>query len=408
MSKYRVLLAGAGAETDLGLPSGPNYTLDTFFTQKTSLYEALSDFYSSRLNSASRKKPGQYQSHFLFSATGSSFKELLRRIESVDSSCIPNLCRVSCPKVEEYSGVDLKTVFKALISEDGSARKTILDIVPDAIPPESYYGILESYFSEILNPREHVVRFWKLVNFYWSAFFSVLLPIADSLYSDSPEYRIDRYRFVLTRLNQVVKTIFDRTTVRKLIDGRECYYSVLRNKFSSVVTTNYTPFAQYLVDFQEDRIAYLSGSLSMFEYPETLTVSNISSSDKRVGDTDFVFPFLMTQAPVKPIIETNQVKQFGKAIAFLEEADEITVLGYSFCEQDAHIASIVAEQMRLHPKKRMTYCWYRKSDDEVSESDAKRYLADHLRLSFDVVSSQITVRFIGGRSDPAFTETEFQ
>ena len=48
------LLVGAGAEVGLGLPSGPKFLLDTYFTKKPTMYEALRGF--TNLNARCRRE----------------------------------------------------------------------------------------------------------------------------------------------------------------------------------------------------------------------------------------------------------------------------------------------------------------------------------------------------------------
>lgn len=50
----------------------------------------------------------------------------------------------------------------------------------------------------------------------------------------------------------------------------------------------------------------------------------------QLGDNDFIFPFLMTPAPVKPIVGACQIKAYADALDVLNQTSLLVVLGYSF------------------------------------------------------------------------------
>lgn len=78
----RTLLAGAGAESDYGLSSGPEFSLDTFYSKNGMLYDALKKFYAT--------EPG-YERRFLFGVKSPLFKKYLANFAKAiaDEGC-PN------------------------------------------------------------------------------------------------------------------------------------------------------------------------------------------------------------------------------------------------------------------------------------------------------------------------------
>ena len=81
----RVAILGAGAECDLGLPSGHDFTFDTYYCKKTRLYEALSTFYSNRLGQSEEDSlPEKYIQTFLFNSNSLAFKRLIKNIHAED------------------------------------------------------------------------------------------------------------------------------------------------------------------------------------------------------------------------------------------------------------------------------------------------------------------------------------
>lgn len=344
----RVLLAGAGAEVDLNLPSGPNFTRDTFYCQKTNMYKALKSFYSNRLGKSEHDRiPIKYDPAFLFNTRGRAFRNL---IENLMNCCQPDVCDLlgksqeDCREFSDLNKDDLKTLFNALVVE-GDDYCSRLPVGGIAIPNEAHFNILEDYYSNLLRPNENIVRFWKIVNFYWSAFFSILLPITDIFYSDFGLYLSDKYGFVLSHLDDAVHRVFDFDTLLRFLP-EQCYYKRLSGLFDVVITTNYTPYVSSVVNFEPARCIRLSGCLSQFEHLDVLEFEDYSTAGKHIDHASFIFPYLLCQSPVKPIISQNQIMEFASAVAAMREADEIVVLGYSFCDQDSHIASMVGKAIR--------------------------------------------------------------
>ena len=125
-----------------------------------------------------------------------------------------------------------------------------------------------------------------------------------------------------------------------------------------VVTTNYTPYAASIVDCNNSRIACLGGKLSQFEHLPEFEYVDYSNEDRNLEDNACVFAYLLCQSPVKPVISIAQIDEFAKAARALRDADEIVVLGYSFCNEDAHISSMVGEALRDGHAKKLTYFSY--------------------------------------------------
>lgn len=403
----RVLIAGAGAEVDLGFRSGLSFTQDTFYRQKVRLYNALSDFYEQRLDASHGGLiPSSYEPAFLFNSNGAAFKKLVNNLAKDDPSFLTKALGKSLQDVEDdstYTNEDYKTLFKNMIKEtDDSNVVRDQEAILGAIPSDAHFGVLEQYYSEMLNPEGHKRRFWKLVNFYWSAFFSIVLPITDDSYGNKASYNEDRYAYVLTHLDDVVSEMFDQRNVVDRV-STNCYYSLLRGKFNKVLTTNYTPYSASVVNFEDSRISWLAGRLSQFEHLPELEFTDYSTSDKRIGDNDFVFPYLLCQSPVKPVISLAQIREYAKAADALKEADEIVVLGYSFCNEDAHISSMVGEALRSNETRKLVYFRHESENTPPSNRDSElSKLAKKLRISESLAKERIELEPISNCESEGF------
>ena len=79
------------------------------------------------------------------------------------------------------------------------------------------------------------------------------------------------------------------------------YYTAIKKsgmRVDCVLTTNYTPFVRTM---GVNDTVHLAGELCLFELPQEVRVKDITVEPLQAGD--FIFPYLLTQAPVKLIIE---------------------------------------------------------------------------------------------------------
>ncbi len=405
--KNIVYFFGAGAEAVFNTPLGNNYTKETALVKRTSLYECLDDFYKKRGES-------NYIKEFMFREKSEALFEeykrtVLRMTES--SEWKPDERNLfwghkntfeSEEKKERDNSERIKEIREAF-------RKEYEKIVSEKYKPEdpysnieepyksiikefSFFGAIERDFSCIIDPeRMGPKRFWRLINYFWGAFFSILIPILDHYdgYSQYLPYRSksnkDKYSFVLQNLDEVLNTVEninpDETSFKcdeKYIN----YYSALKDGFSNsditikaAMTTNYTPFVRR---YFEDKAIYLAGELRMFEEIKTMHVAPYSEC---IGG---VFPFMQTQAVVKPIISKYQMEQYSKAISALEggtgEENYLVVIGFSFCENDSHIMGIVRDSLLDGGIKKIVYYKYCEDPGKFNKNEETQKVLKALRL----------------------------
>ena len=389
MSRGKTLLVGAGAEyaAPFSLPSGKQFVFDTCYYSNSSLYGALEEFYRGRLsnsdNSSESKAPAKYQPLFLYTPQNAEFRKLANYVlENCQGSVLFTQLKKYVKKGDDDATVSaldsdgLAHLFAKLIkrSDDDEDTNELREIAIGGIPEDAYYGIIESYFSSLVNPKRRSQSFWRLINYYWSAFFTVAEPLIRKVYGEDCLFKKKGlYECTLANLPDVVEAITDRN-LYSTDEVAPSYYGRFRDRFANVLTTNYTGLSELLFSNPTDarRCIYLSGALWQFEHLDSLTSFEIDghSADKTFIETEFVFPFLMTQAPIKPIIDTRQIEAYSKAIDALRRTDLLVVLGYSFCESDYHIAALVRDYM-LQPGSRLIYFDYSK---EKKQSDIARLL----------------------------------
>lgn len=382
MTRNLCLLVGSGAEAGIpfNLPIGNAFTWKTCYTKNTALYKALDAFYGARLpkKSGERDLPLKYQGLFLYEKTNPEFKKLVAAIAQEEKEGPETLRDFLDPffswdseKIDEFASKarscklgdeSYGAIFDQLIADAGdgiSSRSSAIRALK-TLPKDAYFGTIETYFSSILNPARRNRQFWKLVNYYWSAFFSVAEPLIRRAYSGEKELtEKELYTFTLENLSEVVYRISEPTLFNSK-EIRGTYYGQLKGHFDSVITTNYTSLSCLL----GTEPIYISGSLRKFESPESLTVRDIV--DTPVANDEFVFPYLMTQAPIKPIICAEQVKDLVRMYEALEGADDLVVLGYSFCPSDAHVASIVGSWLCGKASRRLHFFFHAREPSDVA------------------------------------------
>ena len=366
------LLVGAGAECiePYKLPIGDGFTWDTCFTKNEDLYKALEEYYTPKLSRSGSGFPHKYQDAFLYSPSSPEFKRLISELVPEDEG--QDLTDEERDTLRTVFGNDFPTddstlshIRKATLERECYERafaaiiekrvsKGDLFAKRDTPLKEAYFGTIETHFSSLLKPGRRNVSFWKLVNYYWSAFFSV----SEKLIKQAcPETRhligAEYYSHVLSDLPNVVEKI---STPGLFSDDKcaETYYGKLTGLFDNVITTNYTSLSDKL-EVKGGPI-HISGALWQFEAPRSLSIRDIRKDTG--GEDEIIFPYLLTQAPIKPIVCWEQAAELSRMIEALKETSHLCILGYSFCPNDAHVASIVASWLQLDEHRQLHYFDY--------------------------------------------------
>ena len=377
-------LFGAGAEADYKLPLGEKFTTETILKKRTKMYNELDQFYSKRMVNGYIES---YRHEFLFTKNSNAFFEIIYRALK------------QCYEESKYEEIDedTKSLFQYLYSSDNphdatkKAFKTnvvnklyqyiISDIdaqnerrynkYKSLLNRMTFYGSVEKDFSSIIDPKgAGLKQFWRFVNYLWSAFFSIVLPLLDNSESFKnktyyAQYQKNKYRAVLDNLQDVVAFLYSNEYLNEV--QPKGYYQKLFSKFSgriyNVITTNYTPFVKNIFN----NAAYVAGELSSFEYPHHLEVKDITRSGLRTKA--FVFPFLLTQAPVKPIIEPKQISSYSNMHTALKNSQYLIILGYNINSNDNHINSYI-RQFVMRNKTHLIFCKY--SNNALSKSEIEQ------------------------------------
>lgn len=381
------IFLGAGAEVDLGLPSGADYLLDTYFTKKPDLYSALSRYYSIPQMTQSRLPP--YRSEFLFNAFSSTFKQFLSKIgDDRTAELLGNISPEELREESDYTSEQRKILFdKLIVKRDKTLNEN--PSLRDWVLGGGYYGILESLFHSLLYPNANPALFWRLINYYWSAFFSIINPLIKMIDAQAADIE-SFYSYVLNHLDYVIGVLKSDDYWGLL--NRDSYYYCARSLFNHVLTTNYTPFCSRVLKGSalggDESPVYLSGSIDQFESAQDFDLYSpidVTGDDRKVICP---FPFLMTKSPVKPIVNAMQLKSFSKAVEILEHTDNLIVLGYSFCQDDAHIAALIRSYLKSDNQNHLVFFSFVGNNTPL---ETYEQLAHSLRVSVELLDNQCEI-----------------
>ena len=207
---------------------------------------------------------------------------------------------------------------------------------------------------------------------------------------DGKRVRNVDYLYLLNNLSEILKYIYTNEFIDNYtVDKKDDYYIQLKEKLPPkyVATMNYTPFVKR-IGLSNDKIAFLAGELATFERPTELEVFN--AVDEHISEKDFVFPFLMTQAPLKPIVASYQLREYNKFLNYLEEGniDTIVIIGFSLGESDNHVNALLHEAVKNG--KKILYCQYAKDDKDYDRDKTKQDICNSIHISGDY-SKYVTV-----------------
>ena len=189
--------------------------------------------------------------------------------------------------------------------------------------------------------------------------------------------KTEKYLELLDNLKENVDYIYSEKFIDEyeISDIKQDYYRIFKEELYGsdidyfAATTNYTPFIRKFTE--EDKISFLAGELRTFENPTKFEVKKIT--DNPFGENDLIFPYIMTQAPIKPIICTYQIKEYAKFVDKLEESNMLVILGYGLGEGDNHINAMIHEYYQ-NAEKRIVFCKYQ------GDNITRKKIVDRLRL----------------------------
>lgn len=394
--KYSFLF-GAGAEKPFGLPSGPDFVIKSLIKKN----KVLVNYF--------KKNNGYKVQYILYSNNNRIFKEMI--LETIDRLKNNSNKLQFKKKLEEYkTNYKIQNIFNKI--NNGKKFDEIENLIINNL---KYEGNIEKYFYSLIGSEfeKNNSNYYKLFNYFWFAYFSILEPLLKCTkykdFSTNYNYIFDHFDEIITYiyskefLDEFVENFKKENNNKENNNSNKNYYELLlellENKkieIESILTTNYTPF----VELYFDNNVYLSGKLNCFEIPklnmlfeikkpinknikideneEKIKINLQNYYDKDKNNLNYI-PFMMTQAPVKPIIHPIQIEEYNKAIQCLLKSDCLVIIGYSLCYNDYHILAIIKYFLNHNPNKKLIFCYYYNDKDalKTKEEVSKRLKLDN-------------------------------
>lgn len=336
-------LFGAGAEArgNFDLPSGDDYVKETIENPDKEFLEVI------------RQKFG-------FSDTDTIINEDYINIKIV--RLIAYRVKKSFKGIYEYINNDnvfkkkkryskrYKKIVHAIEKYDfNSVNSAFLKSLKIGGKSQFYGAFLDSIFNSFARERPKAgsdasKQFQYLFYYYWLCYYSIFRRIYKLI--NGKEHILNQNFIEKSRDDQ--KEFYKDDVLQTLKKKyKESYYSLINKALkenddivtlTGIATSNYFNLCK-IVDEKKD-IAFLNGSLKMFEQPTKLRVYDRNNEKDSNG---LFIPFLLGVSYVKPIICSYQIEEFNKFKKYLEDSDVLVVLGYSFGETDNHINAVVKE-----------------------------------------------------------------
>ena len=87
---------------------------------------------------------------------------------------------------------------------------------------------------------------------------------------------------------------------------------------------------------------YLHGEFGKFENLYTKEIKSL----KEFEVDEIIFPYLLVQSGIKPVINYYQIESMYKGFTDMINADKLIVIGYGFNSDDEHILNVIRERLR--------------------------------------------------------------
>ena len=388
MKKKITFLTGAGCEGagQLGLPVGAGFKKDTILAKGV-----VDLIYSINQKTGSQIKNGtiiaQNSTSILYQTIMEHGIENL--VHKPDESSKPDESDKTIFKnylnIDSFSSEDQKEIrkkFKSIyrnkfydVITDDAPEETLSDPVRFFLEKACFYSAVDSLFNHLRKPEQYKTEVNRVIKLYFSAFQSIIKKLFNE--KEKMEYEeILKSKATISekrnRLSALILHAQERIAEENAHNDNVYYHSIRAlsqrpDLDVSLITTNYTIFAEKLTGLDKSKIAYLHGRLDLFEAVQTKRVAALSE----FAETDLIFPFIFIQSGVKPIVNSLQIREFAKAVSAINDSDELHIIGYGINSDDEHITNLLRE--RLYSGKKIIIYLH---GDNKKDDDKKKMLEE--------------------------------
>ena len=418
MTKITILFgAGAEGKGQFGLPSGEGFKRDIILAENV---ETFANRFLKNADSGINLSKGTIISH----NSSSILYQTIMEAQDQD----PNILKTLFPKTKDQKTakqylqykktkhrkkVDINRKFTLLYKKNfyDALKNKKVDIDDNKslsffLSHAGIYSYLDSLFNYLRKPEKYKNECARVIKVYYSALLSILTGMSKSIDENENNQVVENYSKLLNKdetidnpqellstllkkdetidnpqelLSIVIDELQSAIIEKKLSEEEKkklYYYKVKKlvenpNNEVSCITTNYTNICQRITQLTDEHFSYVHGKLGLFEELESKHISDIKEVDLKKT----VFPYLLVQSGVKPIVSPFQIKEFYKACNMIAEAEHMLIIGYGINSDDEHITTILKERLMSGKKiKYFVYCpenesetWKEKIDEVIKQ-----------------------------------------
>lgn len=249
------------------------------------------------------------------------------------------------------------------------------------------YSYFDSLFNYLRKPECYKKEVTRVMKLYYAAFLSLYRRLIDESglveYNNIFEGKESNRETIRISIDEMQNAIIEKNAS----DNKETYYNAVKQLVNKtkrnsdlkvrIVTTNYTEFSERITGICSENIAYMHGKLGLFE---SLYSKRIAYLDEFKDNKEPIFPYLLVQSGVKPIINRRQIQEVNKGNCFLYDADELIIIGYGLNSDDEHIINVIRERLVAHKK---TKIFLHTNNDTDEKDRICTLLRDNGAVSFE-------------------------
>ncbi|MBR4207855.1 MAG: hypothetical protein IKQ88_04630 [Lachnospiraceae bacterium] len=211
----------------------------------------------------------------------------------------------------------------------------------------SYY---DSLFNYLRKPELYAKEVINVIKIYYGALKCIYEGMIKAVKADNNANIYEKILSEKVDKNSVVECInrIENEVIEKINIEKTYYYEIrkFKNKSSNVnvwvTTTNYTHFAKKIIDVEDEHMHYLHGEFGKFENLYTKEIKSLKDFEV----DEIIFPYLLVQSGIKPVINYYQIESMYKGFTDMINADKLIVIGYGFNSDDEHILNVIRERLR--------------------------------------------------------------
>lgn len=372
---------GAGAEITYGMPAGASFKKETILCKNAINFMENFNSTADNIEYLKNTTSGKFIRHNSSNILYQSYKEIDEKNRKEFLECftedeiliIENYDKyrrglIKEPEVKKEVTKKFAALYKTKIynpiKNTQDSNEELSSETNKLLEKLSFYSTLDSDFNYLRLPNIYKKECCNVMKLYYSAYLSILEAIINKEYYQkliSSNASIDKNEYY-NEYKKGIKSVINE-------HNGTTYYDIMKKYIASIdaiITTNYT----YIIDeiLSEEKCFHIHGTMEEFEGLETKNVYKLTE----IPNNEIVFPYILIQSGVKPIINQKEIETFFRAFNKLKDANIIIVLEYSFSSDDEHVITVFKELLKDNARRIYYFNYVEKAKDKIEEHKAKK------------------------------------